>query len=60
MTERQRTQWWTPEKAATNQAAQALKGEILPEDIAQMVLFLCSDVSRMCAGQNFIVDAGTV
>ena len=42
------------------QAAQALKGEILPEDIAQMVLFLCSDVSRMCAGQNFIVDAGTV
>lgn len=60
MTERQRTQWWTPEKGAANQATQALKGEILPEDIAQMVLFLCSDVSRMCAGQNFIVDAGTV
>ena len=60
MTERQRSQWWTSEKGATNQTAQALKGEILPEDIAQMVLFLCSDVSRMCAGQNFIVDAGTV
>lgn len=60
MTERQRTNWWTPEKGAANQAAQALKGEILPEDIAQMVLFLCSDVSRMCTGQNFIVDAGTV
>ena len=60
MTGRQRTQWWTPEKGAANQAAQALKGAILPEDIAQMVLFLCSDVSRMCAGQNFIVDAGTV
>jgi NAD(P)-dependent dehydrogenase (short-subunit alcohol dehydrogenase family) len=60
MTERQRSQWWTPEKGAANQAAQALKGDILPEDIAQMVLFLCSDVSRMCAGQNFIVDAGTV
>jgi enoyl-[acyl-carrier-protein] reductase (NADH) len=60
MTERQRTQWWTPEKAASAQAAQALKGEILPEDIAAMVLFLACDVSRMCAGQNFIVDAGTV
>lgn len=60
MTERQRTHWWTPEKWEAAQQAQALKGEILPEDIANMVLFLCSDVARMCTGQNFIVDAGTV
>lgn len=60
MTERQRSHWITPEKWAAAQQAQAIKGEIMPEDIAAMVLFLASDVSRMCTGQNFIVDAGTV
>lgn len=60
MTERQRSLWVTPEKWQAAQQGQSLKGEILPQDIAAMVLFLCSDVSRMCAGQNFIVDAGTV
>jgi NAD(P)-dependent dehydrogenase (short-subunit alcohol dehydrogenase family) len=60
MTRRQRTDRMTPERWAAAQQAQAIKGEILPRDIAAMVLFLASDVSRMCAGQNFIVDAGTV
>jgi len=60
MTQRQRDLWVTPEKWQAAQEAQALKGEIMPQDIAAMVLFLCSDAARMCTGQNFIVDAGTV
>lgn len=60
MTERQRKTWWTPEKWAAAQARQAIKGEILPEDVAAMVLFLSSDAARRCTGQNYIVDAGVV
>jgi NAD(P)-dependent dehydrogenase (short-subunit alcohol dehydrogenase family) len=60
MTERQRRMWYTPEKFEAAQARQCIKGEILPEDIAAMVLFLASDAARMCTGQNFIVDAGVV
>jgi NAD(P)-dependent dehydrogenase (short-subunit alcohol dehydrogenase family) len=60
MTTRQRGQGFTQERWEAAQARQALKGEILPEDIAAMVLFLASDASRMCTGQNYIVDAGVV
>jgi NAD(P)-dependent dehydrogenase (short-subunit alcohol dehydrogenase family) len=60
MTARQRQTWFTPEKGAAAQARQAIKGEILPEDVAAMVLFLASGASRMCTGQNYIVDAGVV
>ncbi|MCB8821083.1 SDR family NAD(P)-dependent oxidoreductase [Microvirga rosea] len=60
MTERQRKLWWTPEKWAAAEARQSIKGEIAPEDVAAMVIFLCSDVARRCTGQNYIVDAGVV
>jgi len=60
MTERQRRLHVTPERWEAAQRAQALKGEILPADIAAMALFLASNAARMCTGQNFIVDAGTV
>jgi NAD(P)-dependent dehydrogenase (short-subunit alcohol dehydrogenase family) len=60
MTARQRAQGFTPERWAAAQARQSLKGEILPEDVAAMVVFLASDASRMCTGQNYIVDAGVV
>ncbi|WP_210497080.1 SDR family NAD(P)-dependent oxidoreductase [Microvirga antarctica] len=60
MTERQRTRWFTPEKWEAAQARQSIKGEIRPADVAAMILFLASDQSRMCTGQNFIVDAGVV
>jgi D-xylose 1-dehydrogenase len=60
MTERQRTRWATPERLAAAQAKQCLPGEILPDDVAAMALFLASDAARMCTGQNFIVDAGVV
>lgn len=59
MTDRQRAAA-TPERLAAQQAKQSIKGEIAPHDIAAMILFLASDEARMCTGQNFIVDGGTV
>jgi NAD(P)-dependent dehydrogenase (short-subunit alcohol dehydrogenase family) len=57
-TERQLSKWWTPEGEAANMANQALKIRILPEQFAQMVLFLASDDSAACTAQSFMVDAG--
>jgi NAD(P)-dependent dehydrogenase (short-subunit alcohol dehydrogenase family) len=59
MTDRQRMAA-TPERLARAQERQSLKGEIVPDDVAAMVLFLASGNTRMCTGQNFIVDAGVV
>jgi NAD(P)-dependent dehydrogenase (short-subunit alcohol dehydrogenase family) len=37
---------------------QSLKSRIQPEDVADLVLFLASNRSRMITGQNFAVDGG--
>jgi NAD(P)-dependent dehydrogenase (short-subunit alcohol dehydrogenase family) len=37
---------------------QCLPGPLLPEDLADMVLFLASEASRMCTAQEFVVDGG--
>lgn len=58
MTERQLKLWVTPEGEATMDQQQALKGRVMPVDLARMVLFLASDDARMCSGQEFTVDAG--
>lgn len=58
MTERQITHHSTPEKRAGNLAAQGLKREIEPDDIAHAALFLCSEASSMITGQTLIVDGG--
>jgi D-xylose 1-dehydrogenase len=60
MTNRQRMTWATPERVVRAQERQSLKGEILPDDVAAMVLFLASGSARMCTGQNLVVDAGVV
>ena len=60
MTERQRKLWFTPEYLAEVMKAQALKRELLPEDVARLVLFLASDDSASITGQNFSVDGGWV
>jgi NAD(P)-dependent dehydrogenase (short-subunit alcohol dehydrogenase family) len=57
MTDHERSQS-TPERLARAQQRQCLPGEILPEDLAEMIVFLASDSARMCTGQSFIVDAG--
>ena len=58
LTERQRELWATPEAIADWQQQSRLQGELLPEDIASMVLFLAADDSRMITAQDFVVDAG--
>ncbi|HET8826783.1 MAG TPA: SDR family NAD(P)-dependent oxidoreductase [Terriglobales bacterium] len=60
MTERQRKLWFTPEYLAEVMKAQALKRELVPEDVARLVLFLASDDSASITGQNFIIDGGWV
>jgi NAD(P)-dependent dehydrogenase (short-subunit alcohol dehydrogenase family) len=50
--------WYTPEGEAEIVAGQALKGRLVPEDIAAMVLFLASDDARLITGHEYFVDAG--
>ena len=58
LTERQAKLWLTPEKNAEFLALQALKYRLEPKHVTPMVLFLASDASAGCTGQDFIVDAG--
>jgi NAD(P)-dependent dehydrogenase (short-subunit alcohol dehydrogenase family) len=60
MTERQRRLWMTPEYLGEIMQRQSLKRELMPEDVARLVLFLASDDSRMITGQNFVIDGGWV
>jgi NAD(P)-dependent dehydrogenase (short-subunit alcohol dehydrogenase family) len=58
MTDRQMKLWLNAEGEKQIDDRQCLKGRLQAPDIARMVLFLAADDSRMCASQNFIVDAG--
>jgi D-xylose 1-dehydrogenase len=58
MTPRQLTLHATPEKRQRNLEAQAIAHEILPEDIAAIALFLCSNGARCITGQTLIADGG--
>lgn len=60
MTQRQLDLWVDDAANELIDKSQCLAGRVLPEDIARMALFLGSDDSRMCSGQNFIVDGGWV
>jgi NAD(P)-dependent dehydrogenase (short-subunit alcohol dehydrogenase family) len=60
MTERQIKLWLTPEADAERDKAQCLKSRLMPEDLADMVLFLASDSAAKCTAQDFIVDCGRV
>ena len=59
-TRRQLDKWWSPEGEAATLNDQALKRRIPPDEFAQIILFLAADDSRMCTGQDFIVDGGWV
>ena len=51
-------QWYTPEAEAEIVASQCLKGRLVPDDIAAMVMFLASDDARLVTGHSYFVDAG--
>jgi NAD(P)-dependent dehydrogenase (short-subunit alcohol dehydrogenase family) len=58
MTERQKTLWLTPEADAQRDQRQCLKGHLLPDDVARLILWLAADDSAMVTAQAFVVDAG--
>ena len=60
VTERQRKLWYTPEYKAEIMASQAIKRDLLPDDVARLVLFLAADDSSVITNQSFIVDGGWV
>ncbi len=57
-TDRQIQLWYTPEFEKDVMAGQCLKTRVLPEDVANMALFLASDAGAKCSAQDFIVDGG--
>jgi D-xylose 1-dehydrogenase len=60
VTEKQKRLWYTPEYKAEIMASQALKRDILPEDVARLVLFLAADDSSAITNQSYVIDGGWV
>ena len=60
MTERQMRLWHTPESKAAMVARQSIHEDLLEEDIADAVLFLSSDDSRMITMQLLAVEGGSL
>lgn len=50
--------WYTPEGEAEIVNAQCLKGRLVPDDVAALVLFLSSDDARLITGHPYFVDVG--
>ena len=57
-TERQIKNWLTPKYKKFILDSQALKRQLKPNEVAQLVLFLASEQSSGCTKQSFIVDGG--
>lgn len=60
ITEKQRALWLDAEGEAEIKRVQCMPGHLMAEDLARAALFLAADDSRMCTGQDFIVDGGWV
>lgn len=58
LTERQLRDWISEEDRLMMHERQCLKRDMVEEDVAEMVLFLASNASRGCTGQEFRVDGG--
>jgi NAD(P)-dependent dehydrogenase (short-subunit alcohol dehydrogenase family) len=58
VTERQLRLWLTPEAEASWMKDVPLKRRIMPEDVANLALFLGADDSAMITAQDFTIDGG--
>jgi len=58
MTERQLALWVTPETDAYINENQCLKRRLVPDDIARVVVFMCSDEAGAITNQHYVVDGG--
>ena len=58
MTERQLALWVTPETEKSIYENQCLKRRLVPDDVARMVIFLCSEDASAITNQQYIVDGG--
>ena len=59
-TEKQKRLVYTPKYKAEIMASQALKREILPQDVARLLLFLAADDSSAITNQSYVIDGGWV
>ena len=58
VTQRQLDTWLTPEEEAAWMTQVALPQRLMPEDVANLALFLASNDSHMITSQNFTIDGG--
>jgi len=58
MTEKQLTEWVTPEAEASIARNQCLPDKLYPDDVARVLLWLAADDSRSCTAQKWVVDGG--
>jgi NAD(P)-dependent dehydrogenase (short-subunit alcohol dehydrogenase family) len=59
-TEKQKRLVYTPEYKAEIMGRQALKRDIVPDDVARLVLFLAADDSSAITNQSYVIDGGWV
>ncbi|MET0272338.1 MAG: SDR family NAD(P)-dependent oxidoreductase [Phenylobacterium sp.] len=60
MTQRQIDLWLNPDSEAELMRRQCVKRRLVPEDIANVVLFMASDDSSAMSAQSYLVDGGWV
>lgn len=58
VTDKQLDKFLTPEKESEWMDNVRIKRRLMPEDVANMALFLASDDAAMITGQQFVVDGG--
>ncbi len=50
--------WYNAEAEEEIKKVQILKGKLIPEDVAALIMFLASDDARLMTAHNYWVDAG--